>query len=201
MIKRIIKIVVILAVIVVGAGVWLNSKLEINDYKNCVIDSPDQNCPKANVVVVISGGDTKARTLHGIKLLKNGIGQDAIIFSGDTRDQQSISNAEQMRDIALEEGLTLSEIILETEAQNTHENAVKTAKIIEQNEFESMILVTSGYHQLRAYREFRKQIPKEVKIYNAPVKIDQDWSDKWYFSLRGWQLALEEAIAVTILGK
>ena len=53
--------------------------------------------------------------------------------------------------------------------------------------------MTSGYHQARAYKEFRSQFASEFKIYNAPLKQDRDWSPTWYLSPRSWYLAVKEA--------
>ncbi len=201
MIKWIFKIALSVVTILALLAIILNQILAIDDYKDCVIDSPDfEKCQQADVVVVISGGDTAARTKHGVKLLQADIGQFAIIFSGDTRDKDSISNAEQMEQIALEMGVEPNKILLEKESKDTHQNAKEVAKIIEQQELESIILVTSGYHQKRAYQEFRAQLDDKIKIYNAPVAKDKDWSKTWFLSKRGWELALQEAVALTMVG-
>lgn len=164
--------------------------------------APDQStkpCPTADAVVVISGGDTKARTQHAANITK---AQQIpiLITAGASRQDNVPSNAEEMRRIAIEAGVPAGAIKIEPQSRNTHQNAVNVKKLIDdynqQNPYQpinSLILVTSGYHQARAYKEFRQQFALEFRIYNAPVKQDRDWSPTWYLSLRSWYLAVKEA--------
>lgn len=162
-------------------------------------DSSIHPCPTADAVVVISGGDTKARTQYAATITK---AQQipVLITAGASRQENVQSNAEEMRQIAIDAGVPVGAIKIEPQSRNTHQNAVNVKKLIEeynqQNPYKpinSLILVTSGYHQARAYKEFRSQFASEFKIYNAPLKQDRDWSPTWYLSPRSWYLAVKEA--------
>ena len=161
--------------------------------------NPGASCPTADAVVVISGGDTKARTKYASAITK---AQQipVLITAGASRQDNVPSNAEEMRQIAIDAGVPAGMIEIEPQSRNTHQNAVNVKKLIteynQQNPYKpinSLILVTSGYHQARAYKEFSQQFAPEFKIYNAPLKQDRDWSPTWYLSVRSWYLAVKEA--------
>ena len=65
--------------------------------------SPQDQLQKADAIVVVSGGETKARTNEGIKLFKDGL-SDYLIFSG-AAEKGPISNASVMKSMAVEAGI------------------------------------------------------------------------------------------------
>lgn len=197
-IKKMIGLVLVLAVL----GFGLNKMLDVNDYRQCDLDNTETTtCQTADAVVVISGGDTAARTRYAATLVKKGLAP-LLIVSGASQDPDVPSNAEEMRDIARDEiGISSSRILLDERARNTHQNASYVKELIDDHnakkpyeQIQSVILVTSGYHQNRAYKEFRASLNVEMPIYNAPVTKDKDWSNHWYLTLRGWYLAIAEAV-------
>lgn len=170
-------------------------------------DQSTKPCPTADAVVVISGGDTRARTEYAAQITK---AQQipVLITAGASRQDNVPSNAEVMRTIAVNQGVPSGAILIEPKSRNTHQNAKYVKELIDgynqQNPYQpinSLILVTSGYHQARAYREFRSQFASEFKIYNAPVKQDRDWSPTWYLSLRSWYLAVKEAGGLLLVAR
>ena len=54
---------------------------------------------KADAIIVVSGGDTKGRTMHGIDLYEQGWAPK-LVFSGAALDPKSASNAKVMMSIA-----------------------------------------------------------------------------------------------------
>ena len=72
------------------------------------------------------------------------------------------------------------------------ENAHKTKEIIKN--VNSVILVTSDYHQRRVYREFKKVLNSDMKIINSPAK-DKYWGRKsWFLSPYGWWISITEPL-------
>jgi uncharacterized SAM-binding protein YcdF (DUF218 family) len=189
MIKWLIIIPVILSAFIVGTSFYLQP----NDFIGCN-DTPldgTEKCEKVDALVVVSGGDTNARTDEGIELLKKGWA-DVIIFSGAAQDKTGQSNAAAMRQRALLAGVPETSIYVDEYSETTHQNAVNTQSIFEARGFESIILVTSGYHQRRAFLEFEKRADS-VKILNHPLSSDKDWSFGWWWlTPRGWWLAGSE---------
>ena len=68
------------------------------------------------------------------------------------------SNAKQMKEQALKSGIKADDILMDEFSTNTHENAQFSGDIIRRNNFQKIILVTSGYHQLRTNFEFKKAL-------------------------------------------
>ena len=215
MLRSVVKIALIVLLGLVIIGIGLDRLLDANDFRDCLSKVDNQNdqlvsksCPSAKAIVVISGGDTKARTAHAANLFKAGLAP-ILITSGASAQANVVSNAEEMRQIAIDEfKVPAGAILVDTQARNTHQNAKYVKQLIakynqehQQKQIDSIILVTSGYHQNRAYREFRTQLNPEMRIYNAPVARDKDWSKTWYLSLRGWFLAIQEAIGSLLVSK
>ena len=65
------------------------------------------------------------------------------------------SEAESMRDFAVAKGVPEDRIFLEKKAANTLDNARLAAEIIEREGWTRVVLVTDGYHMLRAALLFR----------------------------------------------
>ena len=163
---------------IIGIGFYLSSQDKLE---------------KAQVIIVISGGETRGRTNEGVNLYFEGYAPK-IIFSGAARDQEKsgISNAEMMTEIAQAAGVPEKAIILEEKSQTTFENAQNIQKILEENHWRSLILVTSPYHQKRAYFSFKKALGENYTIINRSA-TDSKWrKNGWWKTASGWYLSLNE---------
>ena len=189
--KWLIGVVVLLVALIVGLSIYLQP----NNFIGCG-DKPiaDTQCDKADAIVVVSGGDTEARTAAGISLYKNGWA-DYLVLSGAAYDKSGPSNAAAMKLQAEDAGVPAEAILIDEDAVNTQQNAENTQSIFEENKFEDVILVTSGYHQRRASLEFNKGA-ETVTIRNYPVLSDDDWSWYWWVTPRGWWLAGGEVVKI-----
>ena len=168
------------------------SLLGVNDLKE-ICDKSANNCQNvADAIVVVSGGNTSLRTKHGIDLYKKGLAKK-IIFSGAAAYRMPPSNAKQMKEQALKSGIKADDILMDEFSTNTHENAQFSSDIIRKNNFQKIILVTSGYHQLRTNFEFKKALKGNYfQIINSPVEDDPDWIGIWWLKPRGWYLVISE---------
>jgi uncharacterized SAM-binding protein YcdF (DUF218 family) len=155
---------------------------------------PTNKLQKADVIVAISGGDTQARTAEAVRLQKEGYGSQ-LIFSGAAQDPNGPSNAAAMRQGALQAGVDAADINVEELARDTLENASDTAAIINKNHYHSIILVTSQYHQRRAYLEFHHLLGNNVKIINHPAPNDRHWPGRdWWLHPSSLFLGIAETI-------
>ena len=189
--RWIIGIVLALGIMILAIGAYLGP----DDLRMCqATPSGHAPCGKADAIVAISGGDTRARTTEAISLYQHGWAKK-IIFSGAAFDPDSPSNADVMRQQALESGVPVSAIVLDTTSRSTQQNASNTSTIFEQNDIKSVILVTSAYHQRRAYLEFKKYSP-EVAVRNHPIANDDQWSGLWWLTPQGWWLAGGELVKI-----
>lgn len=188
--KTIFSILFALVIIIVGLTIYLGP----NDLASCQdMPSGEAPCQTADAIVAVSGGDTTARTDEAIKLYNNGWAPK-LIFSGAAQDKTGPSNAEAMRREAQSAGVPFKDIIIEEYGTTTKENAEKTQAILEQNGIQSVILVTSAYHQRRAALEFNAR--SGVVVRNHPVPNDNQWSNVWWMTPIGWFLAVSEFVKI-----
>ncbi len=151
--------------------------------------SPQDILKKADLIVVVSGGDNIARIEKGVQLYKEAWAP-VLMYSGAAAEGD-VSNAEAMRNISVKMGVPKEDIIIEEESKTTLENADLSAKIIKEKNIKSLILVTSPYHQRRTYELFKKELP-EVEIINQSA-LDENWRKKgWWESNVGRFLTLGE---------
>lgn len=150
---------------------------------------------KADAIIVVSGGDTRGRTFHGIDLYEQEYAP-TLIFSGAARDPDSSSNAKAMYAIAVSRGVPPVDILLDETSRDTSENAASTKLIA--SKYKKIILVTSDYHQRRVNREFKQAYGPEVEFINSPAQ-DKYWGQKsWFLTPYGWWVGITEPIKLLV---
>ncbi len=194
MIVRLLGLVGLLVVITLGIGYFLAP----DDLAKCDLESPQASgeCASAGAIVVISGGDTMARTDRAIELFKSGWAP-IIVFSGAAADKDGPSNAHVMRSRALSLGVPQEATIIEEQSETTRQNAEQVGRQLESRGVNDIILVTSGYHMRRASLEFSRHLP-QIDIRRHPVANDQQWSQVWWLTPRGWGIALGELVKIAL---
>jgi len=152
--------------------------------------SPQDALSKVDAIVVVSGGDTDARISEGVKLYLQEWAPK-LVFSGAAAEGD-VSNALAMKRIAIQAGVSADDILIEEASKTTAENAEFTAKIIQNNNLKSIILVTSPYHQRRAYTQFSQALGENFVILNHSAK-DETWRKKtWWENTNARFLTLAE---------
>lgn len=192
------KLLLLSIVIVPILGIiFLSSYLAPNDLANCP-ERPESTgkCQGVDAIVVVSGGDTPARTSEGILMYQNGWAP-LLIFSGAAKDTTGPSNAAVMRMQALYEGVPENAIVTEDVSRTTAENAQQTETLLRERNIHRVMLVTSAYHQRRAQYEFER-IAGDVTIVNHPVTTDRQWTQYWWTTGTGWYLAISEVVKIII---
>jgi len=188
--KWLVGVLLMLVVCTVALGIYLQP----NDFARCPsIGEPvdRRGCDAADAIVAVSGGDTMARTQKAIDLYKAGWAP-YIVFSGAAEDKTGPSNAAAMRGIARQQDVPAHAILVEEFSENTRQNAENTNELLANNNIHDIILVTSGYHQRRAYLEFQALTSEHgATIRNHPTS-DKDWNGWWWLTPRGWYLAIGE---------
>lgn len=167
---------------VLGVGNWMMP-----------VDQPAE----ADAIIVVSGGGDE-RLEKGIQLYNDGY-SDIIVFSGDASDPASPSNAEVMRAKAIEEGVPASAILIEPESKTTYENAVNTKRMLEANDIthDTLILVTSSYHQRRLLQNFQHVYRKEsITFINQPASVTFWAPNSWWLNDQGFTITAKEFLKV-----
>lgn len=152
--------------------------------------SPQDNIQPADIIIVVSGGETSRRVDEGIELFKQGWAP-YLLFSGAAAEG-SVSNAKSMSRVAVSKGVPREQILMDENSKNTLENAKNSKIILERQGFQSAILVTSPYHSRRAGIIFRKVFGEATPIVRR-IAPDSRWARKnWYVSSYGWIRTFEE---------
>ena len=140
--------------------------------------SPQDPLEKADAIVAISGGETRQRVEEAVKLFQADWAP-LLIMSGAARDAK-ISNAAAMKQVAMSLEVPKDKILIEEAATSTLDNAKFVRDIIKEKKFTKIILVTSPYHQRRAFVAFSKALA------GLPVKIINHSSTDSLWRKNGW---------------
>lgn len=171
--KKIIILIIITVVLMVIIGLNLGKFLVESD-----------KLEKVDAIAVFSG-DSGARTERAVELLKDGYADYLILSGGKVYDD--VTMAELMKKHAIKLGVDESKILIDNEAATTNENAEFTTSIIEENNFKSVIVVTSDYHTRRSKLAMEKALEntlidgEEVMVRVTPSK-EEKFTTKWWTS-------------------
>ncbi len=139
------------------------------------ISQPPQ---KTDAITVFGGGvgetgspgkSTIERARYAAGLYRGRYADKIIFSSGYT---YTYNDAENMRLIAISEGVLEKDIILEQKANSTYENVLFVKNILEEHKWRSILLVSSLYNMRRAALVFDRHCAG-VKVFYAPVKNSQ----------------------------
>ena len=161
----------LLIAIFVVAGLFIGGFLQFTSKVSNAVQPA--NVEAADAIVVLTGGSTRIET--ALELLAQQKGQKLLIsgVNPETKEadiQAMHSDRAELFDCCVE---------VEQVAADTIGNATETAKWAEQNNYDSLIIVTSAYHMPRSMVEFRRQM-EGVKLVPYPVPLDSINKDEWW---------------------
>lgn len=145
------------------------------------------------------------RLLEGIRLYKQGRIEKLLLASDGSivdceNNLEMRGNPEGMIEYLKMLGVDEEDIILETKAWNTKENAIFTRELLKESEG-SKLLITSALHMRRSDATFRKVgIEADCYITDVLVKVG-DGNVGWWPSLRtllNWQIVLHEIMGYAV---
>ena len=96
----------------------------------------------------------EARARKGAELYRQGVAP-LLIFSGGVAGELP-SEASVARDIAVKLGVPAEACVLEENSHSTFQNAELTAPLLRERKIDEVVLVTDGYHLLRATLQFSR---------------------------------------------
>lgn len=151
-------------------------------------------------LIFVFGGPGLNRVTEAVRLYKEGYGKK-ILFTGQKAAYMKdieISEAEYYANEALKLGMHKEDMILETEAKNTPENAVNSVKILKsQGELpSSIILITLPYHMRRSYLTFKAVAdwnPKLIRHVAASAKYTRE---DYFKDKNGWSYVFNEFVKI-----
>lgn len=154
----------------------------------------------ADVAVVLAGDPGYERTRTAVRLWHEGQVSLLIMTGGEPGPGDS---AASLRDTALALGVPKGRILMEEVSHSTHEAMVAVRPLLERLDVHKVAIVTSPYHQRRAYWVASRALT-DVEIVNRPAHPSFWAPDGWwreastrrivfteyaklvYYVLRGW---------------
>ena len=155
---------------------------------------------RADAIVVFGGGvgetgspgkSTIERARYAAELCKQGYSNKILFSSGYT---YIYNDAENMKLFAVSMGVPEKDILLEQRANSAYENVVYSKKILNQNNYRTILLISAPYNMRRVKLAFDK-LGKDVKVIYTPVNNSQ-----FYDRTKGVRLEQVKAIMHEYLG-
>ena len=131
----------------------------------------------------------KAR--YAAELYKQGYSDKILFSSGYT---YVYNDAENMKLFAVSMGVSEKDILLEQRANSAYENVVFSRKILNQNNYRTILLISSPYNMRRVKLVFDKS-GNEVRVIYTPINNSQ-----FYDRVEGVKLEQIKAIMHEYLG-
>lgn len=155
----------------------------------------------ADAALVMTGDVGFERTKAASRLVREGKARLLVLTGGEPWPGDS---AASLRETALREGVPGEQIRYEDRSTDTRESLVYVAPILREERVRTLVLVTSPYHQRRAFLAARRAFPG-IRILNRPVRtrpwpperpwwreattrrlVLQEYAKLVYYGLRGW---------------
>ncbi|WP_212112744.1 YdcF family protein [Bartonella queenslandensis] len=124
---------------------------------------PPQPLPKADAIIVLTGGENRIET--GLHLLQKGFGSRLLISGVNT----STNLKSFMQNMHISPRLISCCIDIGHQAINTRGNAKESAAWIKKHHYKTLYIVTHDYHIWRSMRELKYLMP-DIHFIAYPVK-------------------------------
>lgn len=142
----------------------------------------------ADAAVVLAGDPDYERTATGAAIVRSGGARLLVLTGGQAGPGDS---AGSLWEKAVAMGVPPAAIRSETVSHTTHESLLAVAPILARERVRAVVLVTSPYHQRRAFLVARKAWPG-ITIRNRPA-TPSSWSPRnWWGSERSRGIVLSE---------
>lgn len=133
----------------------------------------------------------KERVAKAVELYNNKRIQKVIFMGGingvSNQNNSIIPEADKMKEIAIEAGISENDIILDNTSNNTFEN-IDNAMSLLKNEIDTIkniTVITSEFHLKRCYAIIKKKYPN-INITLVAAKDGFSDSDNWFLSDSSW---------------
>jgi uncharacterized SAM-binding protein YcdF (DUF218 family) len=150
-----------------------------------VMREPAWNAPRADAIVVLTGGDQRIE--EAARLLAEGRGRRLLVSGVNRRNTKD----DMRRLIGLKTALFECCVDLGYNAQDTIGNASETRRWAQDWQYSRLIIVTASYHMPRSMIELSRQVP-DVEFIPHPVLPRQIRGGPWWLNMPLMRLLLAE---------
>jgi uncharacterized SAM-binding protein YcdF (DUF218 family) len=139
--------------------------------------------------IVVLGGNSQERGLHGAKLWHLGRAPMVICTGGNVPSVLAaldtvLLEAEITRNVMSNAGVPDSVLVVLTGATSTREEAEEIAMFVKEKGLQSLTIVSSQFHMARVRRTFRKVMPDFVLRYSGSPSLTYN-EEEWWKSEEG----------------
>ncbi|MBV9470464.1 MAG: YdcF family protein [Abitibacteriaceae bacterium] len=113
----------------------------------------------------VPGDALRRRTLHAVELYQQGLAHKIICTGGIGINPPA--EAQVAAQLAMQQGVPESDLVLEDQSTSTWENASNATHICKAHGWQSIILVSDPYHMWRAQRDFKML---GLTVYPSPAR-------------------------------
>jgi uncharacterized SAM-binding protein YcdF (DUF218 family) len=143
--------------------------------------------PAPRDVIIVAGHKNldyrQARIDKAIELYRAGTAKNLLLCGGGFE-------ALEMAKTARQAGIPDTAMVLEQQSSSTLENALHSARIIDQRQWRSAIIVSDGYHLARLWLCFRKSTLSDIQLASTPFPNKFPAQCRWLLALLREGLAL-----------
>lgn len=163
--------------------------------------SEEESLEKADALFVF-GAKTPLRAQKAAELYRDRWSQK-IIFSGHGpfTGRDETAEAETYRDLAINAGVHVEDILTETKSITVPDNVRSSLNMFDEIDFkfQSLIIVNSPYVQRRGWCHFKKYLPDTIKLIRQNCDTGEKFSrDGWFTNPEGIKVVLNEFIKMKI---
>ncbi len=142
----------------------------------------------ADAAVVLAGDPDYERTKTAVRLLLTGQVGLLILTGGEPGPGDS---ATSLREVALRSGVPAERIRMERVSHSTYGSMVAIRPILEQERIRSVVVVTSPYHQRRAFWTARRTL-RGVEVLSRPADPAGWKPEGWWKTRSGRRIVFGE---------
>ncbi len=144
---------------------------------------------RTDVAIVFAGDPGYERTAHAARLFRRGLTEKLLVSGGEPG---AGDHANSLKRYAIQQGVPEEKILMEDRSTSTWETLFYARPVLERHRIDSITLVTSPYHQRRAFWVTRRLLGEQVTIVNCPAE-PSFWKPKgWWKSWGTIRIVLAE---------
>ncbi|OGJ37871.1 MAG: hypothetical protein A2182_03115 [Candidatus Pacebacteria bacterium RIFOXYA1_FULL_38_18] len=152
----------------------------------------NEKLTKTDAIVLLEG-DGLNRITQAVNLYHQGYSKKIISSGGLINKPLGSVSSKALVSELIKQNVKRKDILIENKSMNTREQALEVIPILEKNNYKSIILVASHYHQPRAFLTFLKVVldnKLDITIFNSPAR-ELSWFSNNPWGKRVDLLALE----------
>jgi uncharacterized SAM-binding protein YcdF (DUF218 family) len=154
-----------------------------------VVDEP---AAQSDALIVLGDDNYAAdRAFHAAELYREGVAP--VVVASGRMLRQNVSLADMMEHDLESFGVPAASIVkLTHRAQNTREEAVEAARLVQTRKWKRVLVVTSNYHARRTRFIFGRILPSNVSLRVSGARDSDFDPSRWWQTRQGQKLFLSE---------